>query len=135
MDGDGVDELVTAAGPGGGPHVQVFLTKGGGHSVLSSFYAYDEAFHGGVFLARADVDGDELDELLVGAGQGGGPHIKVLVVDGNNVEAVASFYAYDANFPGGVSAAGGDVDGDGDDDVVTTPGPGMAVQTIVRRIV
>lgn len=48
LSGDGVAELITGAGPGGGPHVLV-LTPGGDE--MASFYAYDEAFRVGVDVA------------------------------------------------------------------------------------
>jgi hypothetical protein len=53
---------------------------------------------------------------------GGGP--AVTVFDGRTGAMVRSFYAYDPGFRGGVNVAAGDVDGDGNADVVTGPGPG-----------
>jgi hypothetical protein len=41
VNGDGVVDIVTAAGPGGGPHVKVF--SGADLSELASFYAYAPA--------------------------------------------------------------------------------------------
>jgi len=47
IDGDGVADIITGAGIGGGPHVQVF--KGyGDHTRLASFFAYAASFSGGV---------------------------------------------------------------------------------------
>jgi hypothetical protein len=39
---------VTASGPGGGPNIQV--TGIGSPSPLANFFAYDQAFLGGVFV-------------------------------------------------------------------------------------
>ena len=44
-DNDGLDEIITAAGPGGAPHVRVFKANG---RIVGSFYAYEESFGGGV---------------------------------------------------------------------------------------
>ncbi len=134
LDGDGVDEIVTGAGPGGGPHVQVFWMGNGAPEVVESFMAYDPGFTGGVTPSAADVDGDGIDELLLSAGGGGGPHVKLLAFDAEGPFEFDGFMAYDQNFHGGVSAAGGDLDGDGDDDVITTPGPGMPVTIVARRV-
>jgi hypothetical protein len=50
--GDGIAELITGAGPGGGPHVRVWSLTGAGLVEVSGFYAYHPAFLGGVFVAR-----------------------------------------------------------------------------------
>src|SRR5262249_13700038 len=62
------------------------------------------AFTGGVWVGAADVDGDGHAEIVTGAGIGGGPHVRVIRFDGSLTE-VASFYAYDPQFIGGVSVA------------------------------
>ena len=48
VDGDGKADIITGAGPGGGPHVKVF--KGTDLSVLESDFAFDPSFRGGVFV-------------------------------------------------------------------------------------
>jgi uncharacterized repeat protein (TIGR01451 family) len=126
VDGDGLDEIVTGVGPGGGPHVIVFSMAGGVPATLASFFAYDPGFDGGVYVACGDVDGDGLADVVTGAGRGGGPHVRVFRVPpgGGDVAEIASFWAYDPAFGGGVRVAAGDVNGDGRADVVTGAGPG-----------
>ncbi len=123
------EEIITGAGPGGGPHVRVFhvnndLTTnelfGGG------FFAYAPAFAGGVWVAAGDVDGDGKDEVITGAGPGGGPHIKVfkLAAGGQSFNEVGSWMAYDPAFAGGVAVAAGNLvaeDGDPFDEIATVP--------------
>lgn len=48
LNGDGLSEIITGAGPGGGPHVRVFNSVG---DVIWQFFAYHEKFAGGVSLA------------------------------------------------------------------------------------
>ncbi|MBL8864704.1 MAG: VCBS repeat-containing protein, partial [Planctomycetia bacterium] len=59
--------------------------------------------------------------IVTGADVGAGPHVKAF--DLATGREVASFFAYDRNFRGGVRVALGDVDGDGLPDIVTAPGP------------
>jgi hypothetical protein len=126
INGDGILDVVTAAGGGGGPHVRVFNGLDG--SPLASFFAYDVTFTGGVYVATADVNNDGKDDIITGAGLGGGPHVKVF--SGADVSVVLqSFMAYSLDFTGGVRVAAGDkfdddFNGDQHADIVTSPGPG-----------
>src|SRR5205085_11816 len=114
---DGVPDVVTAAGPGGGPHVKIFDGRTG--QLLSQFFAFDAAFTGGVTVAAGDVTGDGRPDVVVGADAGGGPQVKVFAPDGT---LKASFVAYDSALRGGVHVAVADVNGDGKGDVVTGAG-------------
>jgi hypothetical protein len=124
LTGDGVPEIITGAGPGAGPHVRVIEFNGGALRELTSFYAYDPAFRGGVYVAAADTTGDGVAEIITGAGPGAGPHVRVIEFNGGALRELASFYAYDPAFAGGVSVAGGDVTGDGIAEVITGAGTG-----------
>jgi hypothetical protein len=117
---DGVPDLVTAPGPGGGPDIRVF--DGVTHAIINEFLAYDHAFTGGVFVALGDINGDNFLDIVTGAGAGGGPHVKAFF--GTNGVQISSFFAYAANFTGGVTVAAGDVTGDGIAEIITGAGPG-----------
>src|SRR5262249_48377318 len=77
---------------------------------------------GGVTLATGDLDGDGIDEVVVGAGVGGGP--AVAVFDGATGRVVRAFFTFDPGFRGGVDVAVGDADGDGDADIIAGAGAG-----------
>ena len=119
--GDGVADIVTGAGSRGGGHVKVF--DGNSGATVHSFFAFDPAFQGGVFVAAGDVNGDGTADIIVGADAGGGPHVKVF--DGKSLQLLHSFFAYDAAFGGGVSVAAGDVNGDGRADIITGTAAGF----------
>lgn len=117
IDADGIDEIITAAGPGGGPHVRIFKADG---AEISGFYAYGEKFTGGVRVSAADLDGDGKAEIVTGAGPTGGPHIRVFTASG---APVSGFFAYDEKFTGGVDVAAVEKMGDYEASIITTPGP------------
>ena len=108
------------AGPGGGPRVQVYDAVT--NVKLRDFFAYDSSLRGGVAVATGDVNGDGIDDVITGAGAGGAAHVEVF--DGATGTVLASWFAYDPSFRGGVWVAAADLDGDGRADVVTGPGAG-----------
>ena len=76
LDGDGTQEIITAAGIGGGPHIRVFNKDG--RPLIGGFFAYDKNFRGGVSLAVGDIDGDGQEKLLP-LGSGVGQKLKFLI--------------------------------------------------------
>ena len=104
------DEIITGAGPGGGPHVGVFNKDG---QKLHEFFAYGESFRGGVRVAVAG------NLIVTGAGPGGGPHVGLFTMTGT---PVAGWYAYGADFAGGVYVGGGNITGDASPEVITGAG-------------
>ncbi len=107
--GDGVMDVVTAPGSGGGPVVKVF--DGANGSLISSWMAYEPTFRTGVNIAASDLDGDGKAEVIVGAGNGGGP--VVAVYRGGDLREAARFFVYESSFRGGVNVAAADLAGYG----------------------
>jgi hypothetical protein len=113
------------------------------NTLVADFLAYDPGFTGGVQVAVGDVNGDGIDDIITGAGPGGAPHVKV--IDGSKLTQVlpdgqisdgallASFFAYDPSFRGGVLVAAGE-DSSGKPEVITTAGPGPGAEPPVKTI-
>ena len=108
-------QVIIGPGPGGNPEVQ--LIEPGG---TRTFPVFDPAFLGGVSVTLGDVNGDGTADIIAGAGPGGGPQVRVL--SGTDLSELASFYAFDPSFSGGVRVAAGDVNGDGRADIIVGGG-------------
>ena len=112
IDGNGINEIITGIGLGGGPHVKVFNQYG---NMINEFMAYDEGFRGGVNISVGDVNNDGCDEIITGAGPGGGPHVKVFNQYGNMIN---EFMAYDENDKSGIMIMNDDLDNDDYDEIL-----------------
>lgn len=129
FDGDGNDELVTAAGPGGGPHIKIWNVSAQGQlgGLREQFFGFDVRFGGGCWITGMDVDHDGRSELVVAAGEGGGPHVKMFSDVNNdgrlNDEMTDEFFAFNAAFRGGVRLTDAKFDGV-TDYLVIAAGPG-----------
>jgi len=105
VNGDGFADIITGTGSDGATdiasHVKVFSGQTGAE--LSSFFAYDPSFLGGVRVAAGDLNGDGFADIITGAGPGGSPHVKVF--NGSNGSLAQSFFAFGPNVTDGVYVA------------------------------
>ncbi len=122
VNGDGHPDLIVAPGAGSPPTITMYSGVNGGS--LGSFLAFSAGFTSGVYVAAGDVNGDGYADIIVGAGAGGGPNVKVF--SGRDGSLLQSFFAYAVGFTGGVRVAAGDVNGDGKADIIVAPGPGSS---------
>ena len=134
LDGDGVGDLVIAAGFGGGPRVAGFggKTLASGTPVRSfpDFLAFEPELRGGTYVAAGDFDGDGKAEVVAGGGPGGGP--RVIVFRGSDLLAgvrirVSDFFAGDDGERGGARVAVKEFDGGAGAELVVGSGSGGLV--------
>ncbi|MEK7540269.1 MAG: S8 family peptidase [Patescibacteria group bacterium] len=121
-----IERLVVGPGPGHAPVVEVYETNY--DDLESSFNAYPSSMTQGVEVAVGDVDGDGVDEIITGTGDGAAPQVRVFEADGT---VIGSFYAYDSVLRTGVRVGVADTNKDGTDEIVTVPGPGTT--PLVKR--
>lgn len=120
VDGNGEDEIVSAAPVGQEPYVSIYGPDG---ALRGRFLVYERNFKNGFSLAVADVNDDGLEEIIAGAGAGGGPHVRIFDHKGL---LKGQFFAFAKNFRGGVNVAAGNIDGQGAAEIIAVPGQGGA---------
>lgn len=127
LDNDGIDEIVAGQGPGGSA-VRVFRLSGGSVAEVAGFLPFEPAFAGGVTVACTDLDGDARADVVVGAGAGRAPDVRVFSVSAAGPIGLASWTAYEPAFTGGVRVTTGRYTGGvvAPFQVLTMPGPGRA---------
>ncbi len=116
VDGDGKDELIVGQFLRGQAWVKVYKINNE-KTILAEFLAYDKNFEGGVRVAAGDIDHDGVDEIITGAGYGGGPEVKVFELDGRTI---MNFSPFPSDFKGGVDVAAGDIDNDKRDEIAVS---------------
>jgi len=127
VNSDGIPDLIVGAGPGGGPRVRIFngasivnqtvaFDQNNVNNLLADFFAFESTQRGGVFVSSGTFAGLVNDDVVVGAGPGGGPRVRIL--DGTRIttmgrsftsqvqlDVVADFFAFESTFRNGVSVA------------------------------
>lgn len=121
--GDGTQEITVGQGKGGG---QVRVYRPNGTPLVLPFFPFGERYRGGVEVAVGDLNGNGNSQIVVGAGPGGGPQVRIFSGQGRLLSG--GFFAYDPRFRGGVRVSVGDVDQDGAAEIVTGPGIGGGPQ-------
>jgi cyclophilin family peptidyl-prolyl cis-trans isomerase len=97
---DGVNDVIISPGFGGGGVVQVLDSTTGDIFRTITFFADD--FRGGIALEAGDTKALGYDQVIVGAGNTGGPRVMVLDLKANKV--LLNFFAGSQEGRGGVGS-------------------------------
>lgn len=120
INGDGYADIIAGAGAGSVPRVKVF--SGADGSVLANFIALAPTFRGGVRVAAGDFRNQLAADIVVAAGSGATPRVKIFAGDTHSV--LADYFAFNRLYTGGVNLGTGDIDHDGTIDVIAGSGKG-----------
>jgi uncharacterized delta-60 repeat protein len=139
LTGDGLAELIITPDQGGGPIVAIydgsFLSRGyNGEAQLARFFGIDDKnFRGGARTSLGRVNDDSRFDLVVAAGYGGGP--RIALYDGGHFvrgmtiappKLIPDFFAFEPSLRNGAFVTLGDLNGDGQAELVFGGGPGGA---------
>jgi hypothetical protein len=106
-DGEGGDEVVVSVGAGGGPQVEVYNANTGRR--LTTFFAYEQQFHGGVRTGRVQSTERDADVLLTAPLTGVSTVKRFVRAQNGDAEVVSSFAGFVGGYAGGATVAGGNV--------------------------
>ena len=115
LDGDGMNEKVV--------YDRGVLTAWHGQVQVWEMRPYDAVWSGRVNMASGDIDGDRKREIVLVAGKGGGPHVRIVGYDG--ILRGQGFFAGDPVRRGGASLALADVGSDGIAEIIIGSGGGI----------
>ena len=121
---------IFAVGPGSSPtsystpRIHVYDSSSTNPTTpIIDILVFSPEFTGGVVTAIGDVNHDGFVDVIAGAGQGGGPHIKVYS-GADFTTLLYDFFAFSPSFLGGVTIASADINNDFYDDIIVGAGPG-----------
>jgi len=107
--------IAVGAQVGGGPHVRVYRQDG---QLVGQFFAAVPSFLGGVNVSLIDIDDDTIPEVVAVPVSEDKSWVRIFNLKG---EQLNEFLAYEKEFLGGVEVATGDVDGDGNQEIIVAP--------------
>ncbi|MFO0936992.1 MAG: VCBS repeat-containing protein [Gemmataceae bacterium] len=114
------------------PQSTVQLFSGSSGLAFAEFASFSDWQGAKVNLAAGDFNGDGADDLVIGAGNGGSPRVRIL--DGQSGHPLFDQILFEPTFRGGVYVASGDATGDGKAELFVGAGMGGGPRVQVRDI-
>jgi hypothetical protein len=114
LTGDQIPDLVVVNGAGASS--QMMILDGSTGQPIAGRNVFQAGYRGGSTVAAADLDGDGIDEIVVGAITGG----VVRVFDGRTLRVKSTFSPFGQAFRGVLTVTGGDVLGSSSDEILVS---------------
>jgi len=119
VSGGNSKEIITAPENGSYNQIKIYDNYGILMKTFSAYQSKNKTL--GARVATGDINGDGKAEIITGAGNKGGPHVKIFSADG---KMISEFFSYGFKFRGGTYVASGDINGDGIAEIITGMGSG-----------
>jgi hypothetical protein len=116
VNGDGLNEIVVTAGRNEKSLIRIFNNK---LELIREFQAYADNFTKGFKIAVAKLYPNQPAVILTAPNEGGGPHIRIF--NGQGI-IISQFFAFDSTVYSGVNISAGDLNKDGQLEIVAGSG-------------
>lgn len=116
------------AGEGVGPESAVTLNEAQTLTEAARFNPFESGFTGGTRTVTADINGDSVEDIILGPGPGRSTEVRIYsganVAVNPNGALLRVLAAFESSFKGGVFTSVGDLTGDGVPDIAISPDEG-----------
>ena len=119
LNGDGLDEIVTAPEKNAPAHVRIFNYIGK-PKFTPGFYAYASNLGSGADITSADLDNNGKEEIITVPGEGFPAHVRTFNFLGESALS-PGFYAYNTNVTTGFNVTAGDLNNDRQAEIIVSP--------------
>lgn len=117
VNGDGQQEIIVGSGPGRRSEINIYSSQAQRTKYI--IYPFPEEYKGGVDVACGDLDGDQVAEIVAAVASEGNAQIKVFRANEHRA-LISNFLAEPEEFQGGVHIDIGDVDLDGQGEIIVS---------------
>ncbi|MBP9760729.1 MAG: hypothetical protein KBD15_00610 [Candidatus Magasanikbacteria bacterium] len=119
LDNDTWKEVIVA--PGSGSNLPIKIYQLNGDVIKTDWKPLGPLHAHGYHVAVGRFGQGDIPRLIVSSDTGGSSLVRIFDL---SLKQLTEWYAFDTSFRGGVSIAAGDVDGNGEDEIVVSPASG-----------
>ena len=119
LDNDTWKEIIVA--PGSGSNLPIKIYQLNGDVIKTDWKPLGPLHAHGYHVAVGRFGQGDIPRLIVSSDTGGSSLVRIFDL---SLKQITEWYAFDTSFRGGVSVAAGDVDGNGEDEIVVSPASG-----------